>query len=118
MSLQMLLLPPGLMRPGFTRPSLLSPGEGKGGKALRTHGCSILCQRSGIRRAAGRAAGGRPAPGAGRLLGPLPAWGAGGGAGGHRSSPGGEGGLLCKGLNPGAGVWGGVEKYCGAVLLA
>lgn len=48
-SLQMLLLPPGLMRPGFTRPSLLSQGEGKGGKALRTHGCSILCQRSGIR---------------------------------------------------------------------
>lgn len=49
----------------------------KGRKALHTHCCSILCQRSGIWRAAGgeeREAGQRR--GAARLLGLLPAWGA------------------------------------------
>lgn len=55
--------------------------------------------------------GGRPASAWGWVpAGASPRLGSWEGAGGHQSSPGGERGLLCQGLNRGAGVLGGVWR--------
>lgn len=88
-SLRMFSVPSGLMRPGLYPPVPPLLGQGKGRKALHTHCGSILCQRSGIRRAAGREVGGRrQASAAGlRACWGLSRLGEPWGAGGHRSSP-------------------------------
>lgn len=100
---------PGATQPYPPIPRLL--GQGKGRKALRTHCCSILCQRSGIWRAAGgeeREAG--QCRGAARLLGPLPAC----------RAPARQLGRFAKAQTAGQGFWGegGVQKSFGMVLLA